>query len=152
MPEVSCTLAVDAPAAVVYEAAKDVEGLAVFIEAIESITVDQREVVDGGLQTVTSWVGLLPEFRRTIKWTERDIWRDADLRCDFTLVKGDLDAYEGEWTFAPDGQSGSTTSLVVRYEYDVPLVGALIRGLVLKKMQQSVDAIQAGLKRRAEGG
>jgi ribosome-associated toxin RatA of RatAB toxin-antitoxin module len=149
MREVSCTVAVAAPPRAVYEAAKDVEGLAEFIEAIESITVRERREQPAGPETVTAWVGLLPEFGRKLKWTERDRWDDTALRCDFTLVEGDLDEYEGEWTFVPDGADDrTTTTLVVRYTYDVPLIGALIKGLVHKKMQQSVDAIQAGLARR----
>jgi len=149
MPEVSCSVSVAAPPATVYAAAQDVEGLARFIPALERITVDQRLERPQGPETVTSWVGLLPEFNRRIKWTERDLWDDQTRRCDFTLVKGDLDRYEGEWLFE-EADDGCRCTLTVRYEYDVPLIGALIKGLFKRKMQESVDGIQAGLKQRAE--
>ncbi|MBI5831721.1 MAG: DUF2505 family protein [Armatimonadetes bacterium] len=150
MPQVSSVVVVAAEPRVVYQAAQDVEGLAVFVDALDSISVVERIERPEGPETVTSWVGKIPEFNRQIKWTERDWWNDTELTCRFTLVDGDLDKYEGTWTFAPAGDGSCTCSLVVDYEYDVPLIGPLIKGLVFKKMQASVDATQAGLKTRAE--
>jgi uncharacterized membrane protein len=134
----------------VYAAAQDIEGLAQYITDVESIKVLERQETPAGPVTVSAWVGLIPEFSRKVRWSERDHWLDAEHRCDFELVSGDLDAYSGEWTFEP-ADDGTVTRLTVRYEYNVPLVGALIKKLVQKKMQDSVESIQAGLKRRAEG-
>ncbi len=150
MPEVSNQTEVAAPLETVYAAALDIEGLAGYISDVESIQVLSREERPGGCATETAWVGLLPEFRRKLHWTEADEWDDAAHRCTFRQVKGDFDQYEGEWLFAAAGE-GTAVSLTVRYEYDIPLVGPLLRKLVRRKVQQSVDAIQAGLKRRAEG-
>ena len=151
MPQVSSVVTVAAEPRVVYQAAQDVEGLAGYIDALDSIKVVERIERPEGPETVTAWVGNVPEFKRQIKWTERDWWNDAELSCRFTLVDGDLDKYDGTWTFAPADGGGCLCSLVVDYEYDVPLIGPLIKGLLLKKMQASVDATQAGLKARAEG-
>lgn len=151
MPEVSRRVSIAAPLEVVYAAAKDVEGLAEYIADVESITVVERRSVATGDETVTDWVGLLPEFRRKLRWTEQDHWHDGEHRCTFFQLKGDFDRYEGEWTFAADGD-GASVELIVRYDYDVPLIGPLLQKLVLKKVQQSVDAIQEGLRRRAESG
>jgi len=150
MPEVSNQTVIAAPLETVYAAALDIEGLAGYISDVESIAVVSREDRPGGCATKTEWVGLLPEFRRKLHWTEADEWDDAAHRCTFHQVKGDFDLYEGEWLFVAAGE-GTQVSLVVRYEYDIPLVGPLLRKLVRRKVQQSVDAIQAGLKRRAEG-
>ena len=126
-----------------------VRHFAPFIDDVESITVTERTETEGGTETVSAWVGLLPEFRRKLSWTERDRWDDAAHRCTFEQIEGDFDSYAGEWRFAEEGGS-VTVELVVRYEYDVPLIGPLIRRLVLKKVQDSADKTQAGLKRRAE--
>ncbi|MBI2299390.1 MAG: SRPBCC family protein [Armatimonadetes bacterium] len=149
MREVASTVRVNADVETVYRAAQDLEGLAAYIGDVESIAVTEREESPGGLATVSVWVGLLPEFRRKLHWTERDVWDDAARLCRFELIQGDWDEYEGEWRFEPDGEA-TVVSLVVRYRYDVPLIGPLIQKLVLKKVQDSTDGIQAGLKRRAE--
>lgn len=149
MPEVSSRVEVAASPAAVYAAAKDIEGLVDYITDVESITVTERREVPGGLETVTDWVGLLPEFRRKLTWTEQDRWDDAALICRFEQIKGDFDAYEGEWRFGEAGE-GAYTELVVRYEWDVPLIGPLLVKLVQNKVQQSADRIQAGLKQRVE--
>ncbi|NUQ01346.1 MAG: DUF2505 family protein [Armatimonadetes bacterium] len=150
MPEVTNRTVIAAPLETVYQAAQDIEGLAAFIDDVESITVTARREGETGPETVTDWVGLLPEFRRKLRWTEQDWWDDVAHQCRFRQTEGDFDRYEGEWRFhAEDG--GTVVELVVVYEYDVPLIGPLVQKLVLKKVQQSVDSMQAGLKRRAEG-
>ena len=136
--------------AAVYAAAQDVEGLAPFISDVESITVQEREALPAGPRTVTAWVGLLPEFRRKLYWTEQDFWDDTAHHCQFQQVTGDFDRYEGDWTFVSTAE-GVVVELVVRYEYDVPLIGPLIQKLLQRKVQQSVDRIQEGLARRATG-
>lgn len=151
MPEVSSTVRIRGDIETVYQAAKDIEGLASFIDDVESITVLERREVPGGLETSSAWVGLLPEFKRKLRWTERDRWDDAAHTCVFELVEGDWDAYSGEWRFVSDGDEVEVR-LVVRYEYNVPLVGPLIHRLVLKKVQDSTNRIQEGLRRRVEAG
>ncbi|MCC7494803.1 MAG: DUF2505 family protein [Fimbriimonadaceae bacterium] len=148
MPEVRNRTVIAAPLATVWQCAQDVEGLAPFISDVESITVAERVETAEGLETVTSWVGLLPEFRRKLHWTEKDWWNTAARTCRFEQLKGDFDAYGGDWLFSAEG-AGTAVELIVRYEYDVPLIGPLLRKLVLKKVQQSVDRIQEGLQRRA---
>ena len=34
-----------------------------------------------------------------IEWTEEDRFDDAALRIDYALLEGDLDTFEGAWTF-----------------------------------------------------
>lgn len=151
MPEVSATVLVNADLETVYQAAKDIEGLAAFISDVESIKVTEREELEGGLRVVARWVGLLPEFRRKIIWSEEDHWDDAAHRCVYHLVEGDWDDYTGEWDFI-ETDEGIKVTLTVRYVYNVPLVGALIQKLLLNKVQNSTNKIQEGLKNRAESG
>lgn len=151
MPEVSSSVTVAAPLDTVYAAAQDIETLAGFIDDLESVTILERRETETGSETVSAWVGLLPEFRRKVRWTERDVWDDAAHTCRFEQTTGDYDAYAGEWTFRAEGD-GTRVELTIRYEYNVPLIGPLIQKLVLKKMQDSAAKTQQGLKRRAEGG
>ncbi len=151
MPEVVNETVVQGSLDAVWEAAKDIEGLSAFIENLESIQVLSREEADGVLLTSSRWVALLPEFHRKVTWTERDVWDSAARLCRFEQTAGDYDRYEGTWEFV-EQDGGVRVRLTIRYDYDIPLIGPLIRALVWRKMQDSVDATQAGLKRRVEGG
>jgi len=151
MPEVVNVTVIQGALDAVWDAAKDIEGLSDFIDNLESIKVLEREEAEGVLITSSRWVALLPEFHRKVTWTERDEWHAAERVCRFVQTEGDYDRYEGTWSFV-EQSDGVQVTLTISYDYDVPLIGPLIRALVLRKMQDSVDATQAGLKRRVEGG
>lgn len=145
MPEVNSEIAIDAPAERVYRLAKDVEGLAEFLPNLERVTVRERE----GERTVSEWWGLVPEFRRSIRWVEEDLWDDAAMKCVFRSLSGDWDRYQGEWSFSPEG-SGARARLRIEYEYNVPLIGPLIKKLLHKLVVRNVEETLAGLRARAE--
>jgi ribosome-associated toxin RatA of RatAB toxin-antitoxin module len=84
-----------------------------------------------------------------VKWVEQHRWDDAAHTCDFSLVRGDFKSYGGRWEFVP-APGGTRFSSVVDYEYDIPLIGPLIKGLIFKKMGENVDRLQAALKERIE--
>lgn len=143
MPEVQSELLIEASPEAVYALAKDVEGLPEFLPNVQSVSVRERE----GARTVSEWVGLVPEFRRTIKWVEEDIWDDAARRCEFRSVSGDWDRYEGFWTFAAEG-AGTRVTLGISYDYNVPLIGPLIQKLLRKLVQRNAEETLEGLKQR----
>ncbi len=140
-------LLVDAPIERVYSLAKEIERLADFIPNVDQVTVRSRD----GNRTVSEWSGRVPEFKRTIAWVEEDEWDDAARRCTFRLISGDWDRYEGIWTFTPEGK-GTRGVLTITYEYNVPLIGPLIRKLLHKLVARSADETLAGLRAMAEGG
>ncbi len=150
MPVIESSIEIAASPADVYRAAQDIEGLAAWIEALESITIDERSERPAGPETVSTWVALVPEFNRKLTWTERDLWDDERLVCEFSLVQGDLDRYDGLWTFELLDSGGCRSALRIDYALEIPLIGPLIKGLVHKKMQAASDAVLEGLKRRAE--
>lgn len=41
---------------------------------------------------------------------------------------------------------------LIDYEYDVPLIGPLIKGLVQRKVQENVDMILQSVKTKVESG
>jgi len=145
VPEVDSEIVIDAPAERVYRLAKDVEGLAEFLPNVERVTICERE----GNRTLSEWLGLVPEFRRSIRWVEEDLWDDAGMRCEFRSVSGDWDRYEGEWSFAREG-NGTRVRLKIEYEYNVPLIGPLIKKLLHKLVGRNVEETLAGLRARAE--
>jgi ribosome-associated toxin RatA of RatAB toxin-antitoxin module len=146
VPEVHSEILVDAPPERVYGLAKDVEGFPEFLPNVEQVSVRARE----GNRTVTEWVGLVPEFRRTIRWVEEDLWDDAGMRCTFRSLSGDWDRYEGEWGFAPEGE-GTRVRLKIVYGYNVPLIGPLIKKLLHKLVGRNAEETLEGLRQRAEG-
>ncbi len=147
MPQITVTTHVDAPLETVYGLAKDIERLPEFDENLESVKIVERE----GSRTVSAWVGVVREFRQKIKWSEADEWDDEQHICRFAQTKGDFDRYEGTWTFAAEGDRRTRIDLELEYEYNVPLIGPLIKNLLHKKTQQASEGIMAAIKAMAEG-
>ena len=147
MPRIENSIFIQAPPAHVYGIARDVERFPDFMPEVQRITVLERS--DDGRQVV-EWVGIIPAFRLTVKWTEEDIWDDEARTCAFRQLSGDFSAYGGEWTFAQhDG--GTQFTSVVNYELEIPTIGPLIRGVVKKIMHDNVARLQESLRRQAEG-
>ena len=147
MPRIEQTLTIEAPIDRVYEIARDVESFPEFMEDLQSLTVKERS--GDGNRTVTDWVGLIREFKMTVKWTQEDIWNPAAHRDDFRMLKGDMDSMSGYWQFTEENGKTRFDS-VTEYEYNVPLIGPMIKALIKKKMEQNLDATMQAIKRRAE--
>lgn len=147
MPEVHSEIFIPAPVKRVYTLAKDIERLPQFLPNVEQVKVRSR---DGNL-TVSEWVGLVPEFKRKLRWVEEDIWSDEERKCEFRSVSGDWDRYEGVWRFE-EKDMGTRVSLDISYEYNVPLVGALIKKLLHKLVARSAEETLEGLLTMAGEG
>ncbi len=147
MPTVSSEILIQAPAGAVYSLAQDIEQFPEFMADVQSV-----EILEDNLpRRVSRWVGVVKEFNRTVTWTEEDFWDDEQRRCTFRQTEGDYTQYQGEWEFHEDPQ-GTRVYLRIDFEYDVPLIGALIKGILQRKMQQNVEAMLAALKEQAEAG
>lgn len=143
MPRVESSIEIAAPAALVYELAKEQERFPEFMPDVESIVVLERR--PGGM--VTRWKTLVEEA--PIEWTEDDRFDDTALRIDYALIEGDLDTFEGAWTFE---QTGGITRVVLSVEYDfgVPTLAELIGPTLQKKVRENSEMMLAGLKREVE--
>ena len=143
MPFVECTIEIEAPAARVYELAKEQERFPEFMPDVESVTVVARHPD----RIVTRWKTLVEDA--PIEWTEEDRFDDAALRIDYALIEGDLDTFEGAWTFEQDG---ATTRVVlgVTYDFGVPTLAELIGPTLQKKVRENSEMMLAALKREAE--
>lgn len=147
MPVIEQSLLVRAPVERVYAVARDVERFPEFMEDLKSLTVLERS--DDGNRTVTEWVGAIREFKMTIRWTQEDVWDPATRRDDFRMLTGDMDSMSGFWRFA-ERDGGTLFESVVNYEYNVPLIGPMIKALIKKKMTANLDAQMRAIGARAE--
>jgi ribosome-associated toxin RatA of RatAB toxin-antitoxin module len=145
LPDVAAETIIEAPPSEVYRLAKEVERFPEFLPNVQEVTIRERE----GTRVVSEWVGLVPEFKRTIKWVEEDIWDDAALTCQFRSLSGDWDRYDGTWTFTPEGEH-TRARLTISYDYNVPLIGALIKQLLRKLVERNAEETVSGLKQQAE--
>ncbi len=147
MTRIEETVEIAAPLETVWAVAQDVESFPEFMPDVRSVKVLERS--PDGLRTVTEWEGVIKEFKRTVRWTEEDLWDPAARTCAFRMLEGDFDSYEGVWSF--EERDGVVRfQCVVDYEYDVPLIGPLIRNIVAVKMKQNAANILQAIKARAE--
>lgn len=149
MPRIEQSVSIAAPIAEVYRIARDVERFPSFMADLQSLTVLERSPDDA--RTVTEWVGLIREFKMTVKWTQEDRWDDAAYRDDFHMLSGDMDSMSGYWQFVPEGDTTLFVS-VMEYEYNVPLIGPMVKNLIKKKMTDNLQATLDAIKARAESG
>jgi len=143
MPFVETHVVVDAPARAVYELAKDQERFPEFMPDVELVTVLER----GAGRIVSRWKTLVEDA--PIEWIEEDLFDDDALRVDYKLLEGDLDTFEGSWTFEElDGVTHVT--LGVEYDFGVPTLAELIGPTLHKKVRENSEMMLAALKSEAE--
>ena len=143
MPYVESTIVVDAPARAVYELAKEQERFPQFMPDVETVTVLERHPD----YIVTRWKTLVEDA--PIEWTEEDRFDDAGIRIDYKLIEGDLDTFEGAWTFVEsDGQT--LVTLGVEYDFGVPTLAELIGPTLAKKVKENSEMMLAALKSEVE--
>lgn len=145
MPYVECSIAIDAPARRVYELAKDQERFPQFMPDVETVTILERRAAS----VISRWKTLVEEA--PIEWTEEDRFDDTALRIDYQLIEGDLDTFQGAWTF--EHRDGVThVVLGVEYDFGVPTLAELIGPTLEKKVRENSEMMLAALKREAESG
>lgn len=147
MPRVESVVQINADVDKVFNLARDVESFPEFMPDVKSVVILEKN--EDGTRTVTEFTGIIKEFKTTMKWVEEDTWDLEAKTCKFDLVRGDFKSYSGTWTFEPvDG--GTRYTSVIDFEYDIPMIGPLIKNLITKKMQQNVDNILNAIKQKAE--
>jgi coenzyme Q-binding protein COQ10 len=143
MPYVETTIEIRAPAKKIYELAKDMESYPEFMPDVETVKILESK----GNQTVTRWKTLVEEA--PIEWTEVDVFDDEQTRIDYRLIEGDLDKFEGAWTFQ---ESDGVTKVVLGVDYDfgVPTLAELIGPILQKKVEENSQMMLRALKERCE--
>jgi coenzyme Q-binding protein COQ10 len=143
MPYVETSIAISAPARVVYELAKEQERFPEFMPDVESVSVLERH----SDRILTRWKTLVEEA--PIEWIEEDRFDDVALRIDYALTEGDLDTFEGAWTFE-ESDGVTNVKLTVEYDFGVPTLAELIGPTLQKKVRENSEMMLAALKREAE--
>lgn len=147
LPTVESSVFINAPVDKVFALAKNIEEFPEFMPDLKKVTILERS--PDGNRTVSEFVGYIKDFRITMKWTEEDEWDEEAKTCRFRLVKGDFKSYSGLWTFEPvDG--GTRYTSVIEFEYEIPLIGPMIKSLVARLMKQNVDNMLNAIKNKAE--
>ncbi len=149
MAVVTSSVTIHAPVDHVMALAKDIEKFPQFMNEVQSVEILER---GPGGRVISRWRAALPELRLKVKWTEEDLWDDAARTCAFHQIEGDYGKLEGLWTFTPTGPDERETRFDSRLEieYDVPLIGPLLKGVIAKKAKENLDATLAAIQRRAE--
>ena len=143
MPYVETSIAIAAPAALVYELAKDQERFPQFMPDVETVVVLERHPD----RVLTRWKTLVEEA--PIEWTEEDRFDDVAQRIDYKLLEGDLDKFEGAWTF--EERDGVThVVLGVDYDFGVPTLAELIGPTLQRKVRENSEMMLSALKSEAE--
>ena len=148
MPLIKNEVLINADIEKVYALAREVETFPQYMPDIESVVVKERS--EGGNRTVTEWVGVASEVKLKLRWTEEDIWNQAEHTCRFTQIKGDYQEYEGSWQFVKETDGKTRFISEFRYEYEIPLIGPLIKALIAKLARTNMQRILDAIKIRSE--
>lgn len=150
MPQVTSKVSIAAPFDLVWDLAQDVENFPQIMPDLDGVEVlEKSETSPSTTRTVTQWKARIPQFNRTIEWTEEDIWNREEGHCHFWQLKGDFTEYKGLWKFRQNGDA-TELDLSIDYAFEIPLVGALMKKVMQKLMQGNVDMMADSLKLEAE--
>jgi len=144
MSFVEVSILVNSSPQTVYGLAKEMERYPDFMPDVESITVVERDAN----RTVTDWVTNVEGI--PICWKEEDIFDDAAATISYRLIEGDLDKFEGAWTFEPkDG--GTQVTLTVDFDFGMPTLADLLGPILKVKVEENSEMMLAGMKKEIEG-
>ena len=143
MPRIEETLLIAAPVAAVYALAKEQERFPAFMPDVEAVTVLERHTS----HVLTRWKTLVEDA--PIEWIEEDRFDDAVPRIDYRLTEGDLDRFEGAWTFVAEA-GGTRVTLSVDYDFGVPTLAELIGPTLEKKVRENAAMMLGAIKAEAE--
>ena len=149
MPRVESSVFIKSDIDKVFALAKDIEAFPQFMPDLKKVTILEKS--PDGNRLKSEFVGYIKDFKITMKWVEEDEWDEQAKTCKFNLVKGDFKSYSGLWTFEHvDG--GTKYTSVIDFEYEIPLIGPIIKTLVARLMKKNVDNMLNAIKTKAENG
>jgi uncharacterized membrane protein len=145
VPKVENSVWVNAPVETVMSVARDYAAYPEMMQDVKSLTV----LEDDGKRIVAKWVARAEQVKMDIRWTQEDVWDLPNRTSHFRQVSGDYDRLEGDWNFTEEN-GGTRFDSVVDIEFNIPLVGPLIKSLIARLVKANLDATLNGIKNRAE--
>lgn len=127
----------------IYSMAKEMEAYPDFMKDVESVKVIARDKN----KTLTEWVTSVDDT--PIYWKEEDLFDDQARSISYQLVEGDLDKFEGRWSFEENGD-GTNVTLTVDYDFGVPMLAELIGPTLDQKVRENCEMMLDGMKRKVE--
>ncbi len=145
MPYVEKSIIIEGDLDTVYQLAKDMESYPCFMPDVESVKVIDRKPNE----TITEWVTNVDGT--PFLWTEKDHFDDANHRITYHLIEGDLEKFEGTWSFTHH-EEGTQVTLAVDYDFGLPELTEMIGPTLLEKVGENSEMMLKGMKTRVEGG
>jgi ribosome-associated toxin RatA of RatAB toxin-antitoxin module len=112
---------------------------------VESVVILER----GEQRVVSRWKTLVEDA--PIEWTEEDLFDDEHCVITYRLLEGDLDRFDGTWSFRQLENGATQVDLLVDYDFGVPTLAELIGPLLEQKVRENSAMMLAALKSQAEG-
>ncbi|MBI2252863.1 MAG: SRPBCC family protein [Armatimonadetes bacterium] len=144
MPYVKKSLLIKGKSQDIYELTKKMEEYPKFMRDVESVKVLERK----NNSTITEWITNVDGT--PIIWKELDNFDDENKIIKYKLIEGDLDKFEGEWTFE-ENQEGTLVSLGVDFDFGIPSLTELIGPTLKLKVEENSQMMLEGLKQKIEG-
>ncbi|MDT8901214.1 type II toxin-antitoxin system RatA family toxin [Anaeroselena agilis] len=144
MPYVEVSMPVNAGREAIYPILKEMDKYPDFMADLVSVEVIER--TDN--TTVTKWVSNVDG--RVIRWTERDIFDDANFHIAYKQIDGDLKRFEGEWILTPMGGGATEIKLTVDFEFGIPMIAGLLNPILKKKVKTNSENMLKAIKDRLE--
>ncbi|MCK4267784.1 MAG: SRPBCC family protein [Actinomycetia bacterium] len=127
----------------VYEMAQNMEKFSDFMPDVEKVTVVEK----GDKRAVTEWVTSVEGI--PICWTEEDTFDDEQIKIHYQLLEGDLDKFEGSWSF-DEADGGTIVTLTVDFDFGMPTLADLLGPILKVKVQENSEMMLAGMKKKIE--
>ncbi|MCM0759484.1 aromatase/cyclase [Sporomusa sphaeroides DSM 2875] len=143
MPYVEVSLPVRAERSEIYPILKEMEKYPEFMADLVSVEVVERKENS----TITKWVSNVDG--RIIKWTEVDLFDDANMHISYKQIDGDLKKFEGEWILTPVA-AGTEIKLTVDFEFGIPMIAGLLNPILKKKVRDNSLNMLTAIKERME--
>jgi len=143
VPYVEASIRIECDPEEAYELAREMERFPEYMPDVESVKVISREPN----KTITEWVTNVEGT--PIIWTEEDNFDDSALVINYRLIEGDLDKFDGTWSFKHD-QGATLVVLGVNYDFGIPTLTDLIGPTLDMKVRENSMMMLDGMKRQIE--
>ena len=145
MPLVEARIIINGVPKDVYNVAKEQERFPDFMADVEEI----KMLESSANRMISEWTTNVEGI--PICWKEEDIFDDGANSITYRLLEGDLEKFEGAWTFEPkDG--GTEVVLTVDFDFGMPTLADLLGPILKVKVRENAEMMLNGIKDEVESG